>query len=53
MLKPLENGMRVDTMPRSPFDIWDELPLVDIGKLFRALFFISIITFALFGIVGG
>jgi len=45
--------MRVDNMPRAPLDFWDELPLINISKLFRALFFVSIITFALFGIVGG
>lgn len=40
-------------MPRAPFDFWDELPLVDISKVIRAFLFITIITFALFGIVGG
>ena len=40
-------------MPRAPLDIWDELPLVNIRKVFRALIFVTIITFALFGIVGG
>jgi hypothetical protein len=45
--------MRVDIMPRAPFDIWDELPLVNIRKVIRAFLFVAIITFALFGIVGG
>ena len=35
------------------FDIWDELPLITVKKFIRAFLFISIITFALFGIVGG
>ena len=40
-------------MPRAPLDIWDELPLVNIRKVIRGLLFVTIITFALFGIVGG
>ena len=40
-------------MPRAPLDIWDELPLVKIRKVIRAFLFITIITFGLFGIVGG
>lgn len=40
-------------MPRSPLDIWDELPLVSIRKVIRALLFVTIISLGLFGIVGG
>ena len=40
-------------MAKAPLDIWDEIPLFTFRRYFRSLFFIAIIVFGLFGIVGG